>query len=140
MCVELMAKFQFTNLADNLLKFNDHRQYCQHSNSSILMQLVLQIIAGYNTDSAATSLVAEPLFKLLLDKPALASQATISRFWQRIDTAGVDAFQTLNQALIDQARLLTNQTTTIIDIDSTHSDTYGNQEATDYNAHYVLTR
>lgn len=104
------------------------------------MQLVLQIIAGYNTDSAATSLVAEPLFKLLLDKPALASQATISRFWQRIDTAGVDAFQTLNQALIDQARLLTNQTTTIIDIDSTHSDTYGNQEATDYNAHYVLTR
>lgn len=104
------------------------------------MQLVLQIIAGYNTDSAATSLVAEPLFKLLLDKPALASQATISRFWQRIDAAGVDAFQTLNQALIDQARLLTNQTTTIIDIDSTHSDTYGNQEATDYNAHYVLTR
>ena len=48
----------------------------------------------------------------------------------------MDAFQTLNQALIDQARLLTNQTTTIIDIDSTHSDTYGNQEATDYNAHY----
>ena len=136
LCVELMAKFQFTNLADNLLKFNDHRQYCRHSNSSILMQLVMQIIAGYNTDSAATSLVAEPLFKLLLDKPALASQATISRFWQRIDSAGVDAFQTLNQALIDQARLLTNQTTTIIDIDSTHSDTYGNQEATDYNAHY----
>lgn len=136
LCVELMAKFQFTNLADNLLKFNDHRQYCRHSNSSILMQLVLQIIAGYNTDSAATSLVAEPLFKLLLDKPALASQATISRFWQRIDSAGVDAFQTLNQALIDQARLLTNQTTTIIDIDSTHSDTYGNQEANDYNAHY----
>ncbi len=48
----------------------------------------------------------------------------------------MDAFQTLNQALIDQARLLTNQTTTIIDIDSTHSDTYGNQKATDYNAHY----
>lgn len=61
LCVELMVKFQFTNLADNLLKFNDHRQYCRHSNSSILMQLVLQIIAGYNTDSAATSLVAEPL-------------------------------------------------------------------------------
>lgn len=24
LCVELMVKFQFTNLADNLLKFNDH--------------------------------------------------------------------------------------------------------------------
>ncbi|WP_047767740.1 transposase, partial [Limosilactobacillus panis] len=80
LCVELMAKFQFTNLADKLLRFNDQRQYCQHSNSSILKQLILQIIAGYSTDSAATFLEKEPLFKLLLDKPFLASQATISRF------------------------------------------------------------
>ena len=29
LCVELMAKFQFTNLADNLLKFND-RNTCLH--------------------------------------------------------------------------------------------------------------
>lgn len=56
LCVELMAKFQFTNLADKLLRFNDQRRYCQHSNSSILKQLILQIIAGYSTDSAATFL------------------------------------------------------------------------------------
>ncbi|MCT3560629.1 hypothetical protein EFR99_09655 [Lentilactobacillus buchneri] len=36
LCVELMAKFQFTILADKLLRFNDQRRYCQHSNSSIL--------------------------------------------------------------------------------------------------------
>ncbi|WP_047769962.1 transposase, partial [Limosilactobacillus panis] len=97
---------------------------------------ILQIIAGYSTDSAATFLEKEPLFKLLLDKPFLASQATISRFWQRFDEDSVSTLQTLNEALIDRARLLTNQTTTIIDIDSTHSYTYGKQEATNYNEHY----
>lgn len=136
LCVELMAKFQFTILADKLLRFNDQRRYCQHSNSSILKQLILQIIAGYSADSAATFLEKEPLFKLLLDKPSLASQATISRFWQRFDKDSVSTLQTLNEALIDRVRLLTNQTATIIDIDSTHSDTYGKQEATNYNAHY----
>lgn len=107
LCVELMAKFQFTILADKLLRFNDQRRYCQHSNSSILKQLILQIIAGYSADSAATSLEKEPLFKLLLDKPSLASQATISRFWQRFDKDSVSTLQTLNEALIDRVRLLT---------------------------------
>ncbi len=29
LCVELMEKFQFTNLADKLLRLNDQRRYCQ---------------------------------------------------------------------------------------------------------------
>lgn len=136
LCAELMEKFQFTTLADQFLKFNDQRKYCRHSNTSILKQLILQIIAGYNTDSAATSLAEEPLFKLVLDKPALASQATVSRFWQRIDNEGLNMLQALNEALIDRVRLLTNQTTMVIDIDSTHADTYGNQDQTNYNVHY----
>lgn len=45
-------------------------------------------------------------------------------------------FQSLNLVLIDKARLIRNDTELIIDIDSTHSDTYGRQEQTDYNAHY----
>ena len=136
LCAELMAKFHFTQLAHRLLHVNDQRQYYRHHNSSILQQLILQLIAGYRNDSAATVLMEEPLFKLLLDKPFLASQATISRFWQRVDAAGIDSLQAINAALIDQFRILTNQTATVIDIDSTHSDTYGHQEATNYNAHY----
>jgi len=42
----------------------------------------------------------------------------------------------LNQALIDKVRLKRNTTEIIIDLDSTHSDTFGNQEGTNYNAHY----
>ncbi|WP_415602090.1 transposase [Liquorilactobacillus nagelii] len=54
LCEDLMIKFQFIDLAEKLLKFDDQRKCCQHSNSSILKQLVLQIIAGYSTDSAET--------------------------------------------------------------------------------------
>lgn len=42
----------------------------------------------------------------------------------------------LNQTLLDRGRLTTNQTELIIDVDSTHSDTFGNQESSDFNAHY----
>lgn len=33
-------------------------------------------------------------------------------------------------------RTVRNDTEMIIDLDSTHSDTFGHQEQTDYNAHY----
>lgn len=48
----------------------------------------------------------------------------------------MDQLQALNQSLIDKARLIRNDTELIIDVDSTHSDTFGRQEQTDYNAHY----
>jgi len=48
----------------------------------------------------------------------------------------MDQLQALNQSLIDKARLIRNDMELIIDVDSTHSDTFGRQEQTDYNAHY----
>ncbi|MFL2129826.1 transposase, partial [Ruoffia sp. FAM 26255] len=48
----------------------------------------------------------------------------------------IEDFQTLNQTVIDQARLIRNDTNMIVDLDSTHSDTFGSQGQTDYNAHY----
>lgn len=42
----------------------------------------------------------------------------------------------MNQALIDKVRLKRNTTEMTIDLDSTHSDTFGNQEGTNCNAHY----
>ncbi|KRN43640.1 transposase DDE domain protein [Pediococcus damnosus] len=133
---EIMHKLDFANLAEKLVSFKDQRRYYQHSNVSLMEQLLLQKIAGYATDQVATSLRFDPIFKLLLDKPAIASQASISRFWQRFDEKSVASLQVLNQTLLDRGRLTTNQTELIIDVDSTHSDTFGNQESSDFNAHY----
>lgn len=99
--------------------------------------MVLQIItAGYDTDSSANILQCDPVFQTLSQDESLASQSPISRLLNRVGTDTIDSLQVLNQKLIDKARLVRNDTNMIIDLDSTHSDTFGNQEQTAYNTHY----
>ena len=54
-------------------------------------------------------------------------------------TENIIQLQKVNQILIDKARRIRNTNEMIFDLDSTHSDTFGNQEMTDYNAHYQTT-
>ena len=136
---ELMDAFKFTQLSEAIVLFKENRKYWMHSNHKILKQLVLQIIAGYDTDSAANLLQHDPVLQTLLPDGHLVSQSSISRILKRVTEGTIDSFQVFNQALIDQARLVRNDTNMVIDLDSTHSDTFGNQEQTAYNAHYQTT-
>jgi hypothetical protein len=133
---ELMDAFQFTQLSKKIVRFNDSRKYWTHTNHKLLKQLVLQIVAGYNTDSAANILQHDPVLQTLSTDEPLASQSSISRFYDRVVVETILTLQVLNQDLIDKARLVRNDTNMIIDLDSTHSDTFGHQEQTAYNAHY----
>ena len=133
---ELMDAFKFTQLSEDIVTFNDSRKYWTHTNHKILKQIILQIIGGYNTDSAANILQHDPVLQTLSTDEPLASQSTISRLYDRVKGETIKTLQVFNQALIDKARLLRNDTNMIIDLDSTHSDTFGNQEQTAYNAHY----
>ncbi|MCY3292445.1 IS1380 family transposase, partial [Acinetobacter baumannii] len=78
----------------------------------------------------------DPVFQAILGKKQLASQSSLSRFFDRFMEKNIHQLQALNQALVDQVRLIRNNTELVIDIDSTHSDTFGRQEQTNYNAHY----
>ena len=127
---ELMDAFQFTQLSKKIVRFNDSRKYWTHTNHKLLKQLVLQIVAGYNTDSAANILQHEPVLQTLSTDEPLASQSSISRFYDRVVVETILTLQVLNQDLIDKARLVRNDTNMIIDLDSTHSDTFGHQEQT----------
>ncbi|WP_225743258.1 IS1380 family transposase [Marinilactibacillus sp. Marseille-P9653] len=133
---EVMNTFGFSDLAKYLLHIKDNRAYFTHDNLAIFEQLIMQLIAGYSADSSANLLRQDPVFQIVLGSKQLASQSSISRFLDRFTEENMDQFQSLNQALIDKERLIRNDTELIIDIDSTHSDTYGHQEQTDYNAHY----
>lgn len=133
---ELMNTFGFSDLAKQLLHLKENRAYFVHDNLSIFEQLIMQLTAGYSTDSSANLLRHDPVFQVILGRNQLASQSTISRFLDRFSNENLDQLQSLNQTLIDKARLIRNDTELIIDIDSTHSDTFGHQEQTDYNAHY----
>src|SRR5699024_8170663 len=133
---EFMDVVQFEDFSKQHVSFNENRRYWEHDNHKILKQLVLQLIAGYKADSSANILQYDPVLQTLSTGESLASQPTISRFFDRIDEHTISGLQRLNQILIDQARLVRNDTNMIIDLDSTHSDTFGNQEQTDYNFHY----
>ena len=133
---ELMDAFHFEGLIKQHISFKENRQYWTHTNQKILKQMILQLIAGYKADSSADILRHDPVLQTLSLEDALASQPSISRFFDRITEQTIEDFQMFNQALIDQARLVRNDTDIIIDLDSTHSDTFGRQEQTDYNAHY----
>lgn len=45
-----------------------------------LLQMIYMIIAGYFEDDASDELTNDPVFKSILEKNALASQPTVSRF------------------------------------------------------------
>src|SRR5699024_1826778 len=89
---------------------------------------------GYNTDSAANILQHDPVLQTLSTDEPLASQSSISRFYDRVVVETILTLQVLNQDLIDKARLVRNDTNMILDLDSTPSDTFGHQEQTAYNA------
>lgn len=133
---EFMDAFHFTEHSKDVVSFNEDRRYWLHDNHKILKQLLFQIIAGYKADLSADILQHDPLLQALSTDEVWASQPSISRFFDRITEQTIEDFQTLNQTMIDQARLIRNDTNMIVDLDSTHSDTFGSQEQTDYNAHY----
>ena len=77
----------------------------------------------------------------MLEKSTLASQPSLSRFWDRISESpdALLQLQALNQAMLDKVRIQRNATELVLDLDSTYSDTYGDQEETAFNRHYQTT-
>lgn len=133
---EFLHKINFDNLLTEHFHIKDSRAYCIHEYKDILKQLIVQLIAGYPQDSAANRLRLDPILKQGLGKEQLASQSMISRFINELTVENVTQFQQLAKVLADQWLHHTNTQHMIIDIDSTHSDTFGNQEHTDFNTHY----
>jgi len=133
---EFDEKLGFSKTIDKYLTLNDDRLYYKHSNINILRQKIYQMIAGYDTDSAAKSLVDDPVFTHIIGTESLASQSSLSRFFNRFDARSNASLQAANQALLDKVHRLRKTETIIFDLDSTHAIAYGNQESIAYNAHY----
>lgn len=133
---EFDEKLGFSQTIAEHLQLNDERSYWIHSNEQLLRQKIYQLIAGYHEDDAADQLTHDPVFTQILGTPALASQPSLSRFLKRFDTQALDQLQTANQELVDHVHRMRKTDTLLIDLDSSHADTHGNQENATYNAHY----
>ena len=132
---EFAAKIGFTKLIKNKFKTND-KSVRFHKDNENLMQTVYQIIAAYFEDDCADELTHDPVFQVILDKNALASQPTLSRFFNRMDEDTLRQFDDIDQCLRDMVYSIKHPEQILLDLDSTLFETYGHQEGEGFNFHY----
>ena len=88
------------------------------------MQVIYQIISAYFEDDCADELTNEPVMKAILDKDALASQPTLSRFFNRMDEDTLSQLNQLTRELRKVIYSIQKPEFMLFDIDSTLLDTY----------------
>ena len=98
------------------------------------------IIAGYFEDDASDELTNDPVFKAVLNKEALASQSTISRFHNRLDEDSLNQFLSISRILRKKIYSVQIPEAVILDLDATLLDAYGKQEGRAFNFHYQSNR
>jgi len=133
---EFDEKIGFSKTLAEHLHVKDDRKYHVHSNENLLRQKLYQLIAGYAEDDCADELTNDPVFTQIIGTDALASQPSLSRFYTRFDNESMEQLNQANQELLDKVHTFRGSKAIILDLDSTHADTYGEQESAAYNTHY----
>ena len=133
---EFAAKVGLIRLVKKLFKTNDHTNSRIHTDSDNLMQMLYQIIAAYFEDDCADELTNDPVLTSILEKEALASQPTLSRFWNRMDNDTLTQLDSINAKMRDIVYSIKAPEHMFFDLDSTLLNTYGKQEGEGFNFHY----
>jgi hypothetical protein len=107
----------------------------EHSNSDLLMQQIMLAAAGYHNQMDSTLLRNDPVFNEILGA-RFASQSTVSRFYNRLTENTEDVLMDINAELAGSLLKRSRPKELVLDLDSTHCQTYGEQECSSYNAHY----
>lgn len=132
---EFAAKIGFTKLIKKKFKTND-KSVRFHKDDENLMQMIYQIISAYFNDDCADELTLDPVFNAILDKERLASQPTLSRFFNRMDEDTLTQLNDIDKCLRDIIYDIKRPEHMLLDLDSTLFETYGTQEDSGYNFHY----
>ena len=123
---EFLFKIGAVTLINRIFKTNDTAWFRIHKNDANLMQVIYQIISAYIEDDCADELTNEPVMTTILDKDALASQPTLSRFFNRMDGDTLDQLNQITRELRKVIYSIKKPEFMLFDIDSTLLDTYGN--------------
>lgn len=132
---EFVCKLGFIKLLKSAFKTND-KAIRFHKDDENLWQVIYQILGSYFEDDCADELINDPVLTALLDKKALASQPTLSRFFNRMDEATLGQFYELMRRFRKVVYAIKKPRLLLLDLDSTLLDTYGHQEGEGFNAHY----
>lgn len=133
---EFLFKIGAVKLISHLFKTNDTAWFRIHKDDANLMQAIYQITSAYFEDDCADELTNEPVMAAILDKDTLASQPTLSRFFNRMDNDTLTQFSLITRELRKIVYSIRRPEFMLFDIDSTLLDTYGKQEGEGFNYHY----
>lgn len=133
---EFACKMGFVKILKTMFKTNDSALFRFHKDDENLWQEIYQILGVYFEDDCADELTNDPIFIAVLDKKALASQPTISRFMNRLDEDTLNQFYALMRRFRKVVYSVKRPEMILLDLDSTLLDTYGNQEGEGFNYHY----
>jgi len=132
---EFICKIGLDKLIEQHFQTNDNTIRI-HKDSENLLQKIYQQLAGYFTDDDSDELTTDPIFTTLLDKDSLASQPTMSRFFNRMDDITLMQMDWILYLLHKKIYSIRKPDMVLFDIDSTLFDTFGNQEGEGFNYHY----
>ena len=133
---EFVSKIGIDKLFKREFKTNDSATFRYHTDKDNLLQMIYMIIAGYFEDDSSDELTNDPAFKAVLDKNALASQPTVSRFFDRMNEDTLNQFLAIGRMLRKRIYSIQLPEAIILDLDSTLLDAYGKQEGRAFNFHY----
>ncbi len=132
---EFTCKLGFVKLLKSVFKTNDAALRF-HKDDENLWQAIYQILGAYFEDDCADELIHDPVLTAILDKKALASQPTLSRFFNRMDETTLEQFYLLMRKFRRVVYAIKKPQLLLLDLDSTLLDTYGHQEGEGFNFHY----
>ncbi len=136
MIKEFLHTLGIEKLLKHGFKTNDPASFRIHKDDENLLQMIYQIFGTYYEDNCADELRHDPVLSAVLGKDALASQPTLSRFFNRMDDDTLRQFDDIMRQLRKKIYSIRMPEFVLFDIDSTLLSTYGKQEGEGFNYHY----
>jgi hypothetical protein len=142
---ELDEALGLTSLGENLLKDWRTGKNTQHSMVALMRQSIFSWLAGYEDTNDAERLSVDPTMRHVVGGRATehtaASTSEMGRFETEVLTqrGNLKALTKLSGKWIDRLRERQPMRELILDMDSSVSETYGDQEGTAYNGHFGCT-
>lgn len=133
---EFVCKLGFVNILKKEFKTNDLASFRFHKDDENLRQVIYQILGAYFEDDCADELTNDPILTAVLTKKSLASQPTLSRFFNRLDDTTLNQFYDLMRRFRKVVYSIKKPEMILLDLDSTLLNTYGHQEGEGFNFHY----
>ena len=133
---EFFHKIGLEKLLKNKFKTHDKALFRHHTDPENLLQSIYQIFGAYFEDDCADELRHDPVMRTILNKDNLASQPTMSRFFNRMDESTMQQLSEVTRILRRRLYSVQIPEFLLLDLDSTLLDTYGKQEGNGFNYHY----